>query len=139
VTDIRNADVHGRDIGEIPVGTLVSEVAQDLSTLMRQELALAKAEMKEEASRAGKAAGALGGAGLAGWLTVVFVSLAAMFALGSVMPLGWAALIAAVVWAIAGAALYVSGKNKLSSVKAVPDRTVETVKEDVRWLQNRNS
>lgn len=128
-----------RDVSDVPVGTLVSEVANDLSTLMRQEIALAKAEMKKEATQAGKAGAALGGAGLAGWLAVIFVSLAVMFALGAVMPLGWAALIVAVVWGIVGAVLFTSGKKKLSTVNPVPERTVETVKEDVRWVQNRNS
>jgi hypothetical protein len=128
-----------QDVGEVPVGTLISEVAQDLSTLMRQELDLAKAELKQEAARAGKGAGALGGAALAGWLAVVFVSLAAMFGLAAIMPLGWAALIVAVAWASAGVVLFSTGKRKLAAVNPVPEKTVETVKEDVRWVQNRNS
>ena len=127
------------DVGEVPVGTLVSEVAQDLSTLMRQELELAKAELKQEVVRAGKGAGALGGAGLAGWLAVVFISLAAMFGLGAIMPLGWAALIVAVAWAAAGLVLFSTGKRELAAVNPVPEKTIETVKEDVRWVQNRNS
>jgi hypothetical protein len=140
VTEPRdNVGVPYHDLGEVPVGTLVSEVAQDLSTLMRQELDLAKVELKQEAARAGKAAGALGGAGLAAWLAVVFLSLAAMFGLAAVMPLGWAALIVAVVWTIAGGVLFSMGKKKLADVNPVPEKTVETVKEDVRWVQNRKS
>jgi len=129
----------GRDLGEVPVSTLVSQVAEDLSTLMRQELELAKTEVKQEAARAGKAGASLGGAGLAGWLAILFLSLAVMFALGNVMDLGWAALIVTVVWAIAAGVLFVTGKKKLAEVNPVPEKTVETVKEDVRWVQNRNS
>jgi hypothetical protein len=129
----------GRDLGEVPVSTLVSKVAEDLSTLMRQELELAKVEVKQEATRAGKAGASLGGAGLAGWLAILFLSLTAMFALGNVMDLGWAALIVTVVWAIAAGVLFVTGKKKLAEVNPVPEKTVETVKEDVRWVQNRNS
>jgi hypothetical protein len=128
-----------RDVGDVPVGALVSEVAQDLSTLMRKELELAKVEVKQEASRAGQAAAELGGAGLAGWLAVVFISLAAMFAIGAIIPLGWAALIVAVIWAMAAGVLFSTGKRKLAAVNVVPERTVETVKEDVQWVQNRNS
>jgi hypothetical protein len=62
-----------------------------------------------------------------------------MFALGNVMDLGWAALIVTVVWAIAAGVLFVTGKKKLAEVNPVPEKTVETVKEDVRWVQNRNS
>jgi hypothetical protein len=127
------------DVGEVPLGSLVREVAHDLSTLLRQELALAKAETRQEVIKAGKAGGALGGAGLAGWMTLLFVSLAVMFGLGEVMPLGWAALIVAVVWAIAAGGLFVVGRNRMRTVNPVPERTVESVKEDVQWIQSRNS
>src|SRR3954447_3270108 len=91
---------------ERSLGELVGEVTRDLSTLMRQEVELAKAELRTEASKAGKAGGMLGAAGVAGLLLAIFASLALMFALGEVMPLGWAALIVAVVWGIAGAILF---------------------------------
>jgi len=128
-----------RDVGEVPVGQLMSQVAEDLSSLVRAELALAKVETKEELTKAGKAGGALGGAALAGWLTALFLSLALMYALGAVMPLGWAALIVAALWGIAAAVLYATGRKRMQQVKPVPERTVETVKEDVQWLQNRNT
>ena len=127
------------DVGDVPVGTLVRDVAEDLSKLLRQELELAKTETKQDVIKAGKAGGALGGAGIAGWLAALFLSLAAMFALDAVMPIGWAALIVAVIWGIVGAVLFVTGRNRMRAVSLVPEKTVETVKEDVRWLQNRNS
>jgi hypothetical protein len=127
------------DVGDIPVGTLISEIAQDLSTLMRQELELAKVETKREVTKAGKAGGMLGGAGFAGWMAVLFVSLALMFTLGALIPLGWAALIVAVIWGAVAAVLYTQGRKKMDEVNPVPEKTVETVKEDVRWVQNRSS
>ena len=81
------------------LGHLFSEVTSDMQTLLRQELELAKAEVKEEAAKAGKAAGMLGGAGFAGYLVVLFLSFAAMYGLGKVMDLGWAALIVTAIWA----------------------------------------
>ena len=125
--------------GQQPLGELVSNVTRDLSALMHQELELAKAEMKQEATKAGKGAGMLGGAGLAGYLVLLFASLAVMFGLGAVMPLGWAALIVAVVWGLIGAVLFARGRTELRHVNPKPEQTVETVKEDVQWARSLNS
>lgn len=118
------------------LGDLVSELTGDLSKLMRQELELAKAEMRQEAVKAGKATGMLAAAGFAGYMTTVLISLALVFALGAVMPLGWAALIVAAVWGIAGAVLYSTGRTRLRTVNPKPERTVETLKEDVEWAKH---
>ncbi|HYT09241.1 MAG TPA: phage holin family protein [Mycobacteriales bacterium] len=120
-------------------GELASEVAKDLSTLVRQEIALAKAELQQEAKTAGVAAGAFGGAGFAGYFVLVFASLALMWALGELMPLGWAALIVAGVWAVIAAVLAVVGRSRLKRVNPKPERTIETVKEDVQWAKTRNA
>jgi hypothetical protein len=132
--DDRADEVSGTSVGE-----LIGNISNDLSTLFRQEVALAKAEVKAEASKAGKAAGILGAAGFAGYLTVVLLSFALVFALGNVMDLGWAALIVAVIWAIVGAVLYANGRKKLKDVDPVPHRTVDTIKEDAEWLKNPTS
>lgn len=118
------------------LGDLVSELTGDLSKLMRQELELAKAELRQEAAKAGKATGMLAAAGFAGYLTTVLLSLALVFALGAVMPLGWAALIVAALWGIAGAVLYSTGRAKLRTVNPKPERTVETLKEDAEWAKH---
>ncbi|MDX8029170.1 phage holin family protein [Lentzea sp. BCCO 10_0856] len=118
------------------LGDLVSELTGDLSKLMRQELELAKAELRQEATKAGKATGMLAAAGFAGYLTTVLLSLALVFALGAVMPLGWAALIVAVLWGIAGAVLYSTGRARLRTVNPKPERTVETLKEDAEWAKH---
>ena len=118
------------------IGELIGEITDDLSRLFRQEVALAKAEMKQEATKAGKAGGMLGGAALAGYLVIVLLSFALVFGLGEVMPLGWAAVIVAVVWAVVGAVLYSAGRKQLKSVDPVPRQTAETLKEDAQWLRN---
>ena len=104
-------------------------MSNDLSTLMRQELALAKAEVKAEATKTGKAAGMLGGAGFAGYMVALFVSLALWWALANGMDEGWAALIVAALWAVVGAVLYSMGRARLKSVHPKPERTVQTLKE----------
>ena len=118
------------------VGELLGDVTRDLSTLVRKEVELAKAELREEASQAGKAGGMFGGAALAGFLTVLFVSYAVWWGLSNVMDEGWAALIVAVIWAIICGVLYANGRKKLKDVDPVPHRTVDTIKEDAEWLKN---
>lgn len=127
-------DVEGRS-----VGSLVSELTTDLSTLMRQELELAKVELRQEASKTGKAAGMLGGAGVAGWMVALFASMALMWALSEVIPLGWAALIVALLWAAVGAVLFIRGRQQLREVRPVPEQTVQTLKEDVQWAKTQKS
>ena len=126
-------------VEDVPVSTLVSQVTEDMSRLVRQELELARAELRREAVKTGKAAGMLGGAGMGGHLLLVFASLALMFGLGEVMPLGWAALIVAAVWLAVSAVLFVTGRTRLRQVNPVPEQTIETAKEDVRWAKSPTS
>jgi len=119
----------GQDIADVSAGELVSRVTQDLSTLMRQELELAKVELKQEATQAGKAAGMFGGAGFAGYMVLLFASIALWWGLSNVMDQGWAALIVAAVWAVIGAVLFVAGRDRARRVNPKPERTVETVRE----------
>ena len=114
-------------VGDRSLGDLISEVTQDLSTLMRQELELAKAELQQSASRAGKGAGMLGGAVIAGYFVLLFVSIALWWAIGSATGLGWAAVIVAVLWGVVAAILIVVGRSSLKSVRGLP-RTTDTVK-----------
>src|SRR6201986_3045781 len=117
------------DISNASVGELVGHVAKDLSQLMRQELELAKAEVKQEVSKTGKAAGMLGGAGFAGYMVLLFASIALWWGLANVMDQGWAALIVTGIWAVIGGVLFVVGRNQMKQVDPKPERTVETVKE----------
>jgi uncharacterized membrane protein YqjE len=121
------------------VGELLGRVTGDLSTLMRKEVELAKVEIKEEATKAGKASGMLVGAGAVGYLVLVFLALALMFALDLVMPIGWAAVITAVVLGVVAAVLFVLGRKQFQQVNPKPEQTVETLKEDVQWAKNRTS
>jgi hypothetical protein len=117
------------DVENLSVGDLLGNVSRDLSTLMRQEVALAKAEIRAEAGKAGKGAGMMAGAGMAAWLAVLFVSIAVWWGLANVMDEGLAALIVAVLWAIAGAVLYSTGRRTLRAMNPTPERTVDTVKQ----------
>ena len=110
------------------LGDLIGEVSKDLSTLLRQELDLAKAELRQSATRAGKGAGLYGGAGIAGHFAVLFLSVALWWGLGYLIGNAWSAVIVAVIWAIIAAIMYVVGRREMSAVKGMP-QTVATVKE----------
>jgi hypothetical protein len=110
------------------LGDLLGEVTRDLSTLMRQEIALAKAELKESATTSAKGAGLLGGAGYAGSMVVLFLSLALWAALAALVGWGWSGVIVAVIWAVIAAILFAAGRKQLKEVNGAP-QTVETLQE----------
>jgi hypothetical protein len=118
-----------RDVSDASLAELVGQVTQDMSTLMRQELDLAKAEVKQEVTKTGKAAGMLGAAGFAGYMVLLFASIAAWWGLANVMNVGWAALIVTGIWAVIGAVTFALGRRQLREVHPKPEQTAETVKE----------
>jgi hypothetical protein len=109
-------------------GDLFGQVTKDMSTLIRQEVDLAKAELKQSASRAGAGAGLLGGAGYAALMTIFFLSCALWWGLADLIEnIAWAAVIVAVIWAIIALILYLIGRKRLKEVQGMP-RTADSVK-----------
>lgn len=129
-TPDQRPDVEGRSVGE-----LVSEITEDFTRLLRKEIELAKVEARQEVAKLGKAAGMLAGAGVAGHVVLLFLSVAAMLALGRVMDLDWAALIVAAVWAGIAAILAINGRRRLRSVDPKLEDTTQTLKEDLEWAK----
>jgi hypothetical protein len=109
------------------MGEAFSYVAEDLSILMRQEVELAKAEIRQSATRAGKGAGMLAGAGLGGYMVALFASVAAWWGIGDSTGHGWSALIVAAIWLVIAAILGLLGRKELTAVSGTP-RTVQTAK-----------
>lgn len=109
------------------VGELLADISNDLSTLMRQEVALAKAELSQSAKQAGKGAGMFAGAGIAAHMVLLFISIALWWGIGDKTGHGWSALIVAVIWAIIAAVLAATGRKEMKNVTGVP-RTTATVK-----------
>ena len=110
------------------LGDLLGDVTRDMSTLMRQEVELAKVELKQSATRAGKGAGMLAGAGVAGHFVLLFLSLALWWALGDVMGLGWSGVVVAIIWGVVAAILAAIGRKELNAIKGMP-QTAETLQE----------
>lgn len=120
---------------ERSLGELVQLATQNLSLLVSQEIALAKAEIKREVSTAGKGAGLFGGAGFTGLLALVFLSIALAFAIGRPTTLGVGFLVVGLLYLLAAVVLALTGKKKLSQV-GPPAKTIETLKDDVAWVKH---
>jgi hypothetical protein len=121
------------------LGELVGQATKELSTLVRQEVALAKTELASEVAKAGRGAGMFGGAGVAAIYGLTFLSLAAMFGLGAFLPLGWAALIVGVGYLVAATIFLLTGKKAFTDFSPVPERTIRTLKEDAQWARHPSS
>jgi hypothetical protein len=108
------------------IGAVVGDITANLSTLMRQEVALAKAELRQSGSRAGKGVGLFAGAAVAGLLLLVFVSVSAWWGLGLYIENQWSALVVAAVWAVLAVILFLAGRAELKRVRGLP-HTTETL------------
>jgi uncharacterized membrane protein YqjE len=127
----------GSDLREQSTGELLKRLSQETSTLVRQELELARAELTEKGKQAGKGAGMFGGAGVSAVMALFALTLTVIFVLDTFMK-GWlAALIVTLIWGAIAGVLALQGRNKIQEATPPAPQTVETVKEDVRWAKNR--
>jgi uncharacterized membrane protein YdfJ with MMPL/SSD domain len=117
------------------LGDLVATATKDLSSLMRQELELAKVEIKRDVVAAGKGAGGLGAAGFAGMLGLIFLSIAAAYALGRVVPLGVGFLIVGVAYLLVAGLAALIGLKSFKKMQP-PAKTIETLKDDAAWAKH---
>lgn len=130
------ATTNNNDLHDRPVGDLLKQLSEETTTLVKQEIDLAKAEMSEKGKQAGTGVGMFGGAGVSGLLALVFLSLAAVAALDTGMPTWLAALIVGVVWTAAAAVLALTGKNRVQqATPPAPEQAIESSKEDVQWAK----
>jgi MFS family permease len=125
------------DLRDRPVGDLVKQLAGQTSTLVRQEIDLAKAELSEKGRVAGQGAGMFGAAAVVGLLAAGALTACLILALSEVIPDWLAALIVALVLGAVAAVLALQGRNRMrAATPPVPEQTVETVKEDVEWAKS---
>ena len=136
------SDVHGAtdgraDLRERPTAELVKDLSAQVSMLVRQELELAKVELSEKGRQAGIGAGLMGAGGMLALFGVGALTAAAILAL-DLLVAGWlAAVIVGVAWLAVAGVLALAGKSRAKrAVPPVPEQTVETVKEDVRWTKD---
>jgi uncharacterized membrane protein YqjE len=132
-----SSESQAADMRERPVGELLKQLANETTTLVRQELDLAKAEMREKAGKAGPGFGMWGAASGMALLALGSLTAFLILALDGAMPNWLAALIAGLVYAAIAGFLYLRGKQKVHEAGSpVPEQTVETLKEDVQWAKH---
>jgi uncharacterized membrane protein YqjE len=126
------------ELRERPTADLLKELSDHTTTLVKQEIDLAKAELSEKGKKAGLGAGMFGGAGLFGVFAFAALTTCIIAALESPLNLWLAALIVAVVYAAVAGVLALQGRNKVKEAgPPVPEQTTESVKEDVQWAKTR--
>jgi uncharacterized membrane protein YqjE len=118
---------------------LISRLGDDITTLFRQEVELAKVELKREATAAGKAAGMLAAGAVLGFVALMLIAWAAAWGLAEVIPAGWAFLIVGLVFAAVAAGIAMAGKKKMQQVDPTPHATIETLQQDKQVLTDRSS
>jgi hypothetical protein len=120
------------------IADLVKDLATETSTLVRQEIDLAKAEMTDRGKRAGKGVGTLAAGGVVAVLAFGALTAGLIAALDLAMPTWLAALIVTVVYgAIAAVLVQIGRKQVQEAAPPVPEETIESVKEDVQWAKTR--
>ena len=111
------------DGADASLADALSAVTRDVTVLMQQEVALAKAEARQSASRVGQSVGMFAGAAVAAFLFVLFLSIALWWAIGDRTGLGWSALIVAAIWAVAAAILALVAKKQLDRINGLQQTT----------------
>jgi hypothetical protein len=130
---------HEQDhLRERPIGELLKQLSEETTTLVKQELDLAKAEVAQKGQQAGKGVGMFGGAGVIGFLALGAFTAFLIMLLDGALPNWASALIVAVVYGAIAGVLALQGKNKVKeAAPPVPEQAVDSVKEDVQWAKTR--
>ncbi len=118
------------------IADVLQDILANVQGIIRAEVRLAKTEVTEEATKAGRAAGMLAGGAVVALFTVWLLLLTLLFALGTVVPMWAAALILFVITGVIAAVLLAAGKKRFQTVHATPERTIETMKENVEWAKS---
>jgi uncharacterized membrane protein YqjE len=130
------AENNGSDLRERPIGELLKQLSQETTTLVKQELDLAKAEVAQKGQQAGKGVGMFGGAGVFGLLALGSFTAFLIMLLDGAMPNWAAALVVTAVYAVIAGVLALQGRNKVKeAAPPVPEQAVESVKEDAQWAK----
>jgi hypothetical protein len=125
----------GSAVADKPLSTLMGDMVSEMGDLVRQEIALAKIETKDELVKAGQAAGMGAGAGIAGHMALLFLSFALAWLMAQAMNTALAFLIVGIIYAAVAGLLALGARKRAKAINPVPEQTVETLKEDVQWAK----
>jgi len=132
-------ETYGPETYESEITALIEEIGEEAVLLLRQELALARAELRESTSRATSAGAGIGVAAVAGALALAILAVAAGLALAEVLPPAVAFLVVGLALTAVAAVGWTIGRRNLRAIDPMPRRTIDTVKEDLSWLRTRMS
>jgi Flp pilus assembly protein TadB len=118
------------------IADVLQDIVANVQTIIRSEVRLAKTEITEEATKASRAAGMLAGGAVAGLFTIWLLLLTILFALAIVIPMWSAALLLLIIMCVITAVLLSAGKKRFKAVHATPEKTIESVKENVEWVKS---
>jgi hypothetical protein len=124
---------------ERSLGELFSELAGETGTLVRQEIALAQVEISQKATRVGTSVGSLAVGGAIGYAGLLAILAGVIIGLANFMPAWLAALIVGAVVAAVSYFMVTSALTKLKNTELKPTETVDSIKEDAKWLKNQVS
>jgi uncharacterized membrane protein YqjE len=131
------ANGESNELRQHSTGELVKQLSEQTTTLVRQEIELAKAELSQKGKVAGEGAGMFGGAAVVGLLAAAALTATIIALLDKAMDFWIAALIVAVVYGVVAAVLAIRGRDRVKKgMPPAPEQTVETVKEDVQWAKS---
>jgi len=140
VTDLGRRTPHSVAEPDKSLGDLLGRLTDDFGVLFQDHIQLAKEEAKVELKEAATAAGLMGGAGLAGWMAALMLTLAAAWGLAEVFDSTWLAfLVVGLIWAVTAAVLWASGRNEMKKVDVKPRRTIQELQRDREWLSEQTN
>jgi uncharacterized membrane protein YqjE len=131
-----NRTVADRAVGEPTLGELLTDLSEDFSTLVRQELKLARVETMETVSKTSRSATMMAAGGALAYAGLIVLLLALAVLIGQAIDSYWlGGLLVGLVVLIIGGILISSGRNSLKNVSVAPEKTIETLKDDARWVK----
>jgi len=141
--ELRNSGLADRDLqrdlsrqnSEPSLGDLFTSLTSDLTTLVRKEIDLARTETMEKVSGVTRSVVMMVAGGLVAYAGLIALIMAAIFLLNRAMSLWLSALIVGIVVIIVGAILLSMGKSSLNNMTVVPEKTVETMKDNTEWAK----
>ena len=140
MTDLGRRTPHSVAEPDKSLGDLLGRLTDDFGVLFQDHIQLAKEEAKVELKEAATAAGLMGGAGLAGWMAALMLTLAAAWGLAEVFDSTWLAfLVVGLIWAVTAAVLWASGRNEMKKVDVKPRKTIQELQRDREWLSEQTN
>jgi hypothetical protein len=123
--------------GERSLGELFADLLEEIRTLVRQEMELAKAEMSQKAAVAGRSVAYIAVGGAAAYAGFLAIVASIVLGVSRVISLGWSALLVGIVVAVIGGFFAMKGINNLRRMEISPRQTIETLKENKEWAKRR--